>query len=188
MSIKVTKPRLVYNYDGEMEISFTVSRASEAAVKNMYEELKDVEVIALTAKKHRERRSLSANAYAWVLMDKIAQKMGVVSEVVYTSLIPDVIGNSIIQAIPNDTLDKYVDIWTSRGIGWLCETLGASNLSNYTDVICYWGSSHYDTAQMARLIDLIVQECKQLGIETKTPQELEVLLQEWEHGKKHNAK
>ena len=52
----------------------------------------------------------------------------------------------------------------------------------FTNVITYYGSSSYNTAEMTKLIDLIVQECKQLGIETKTPEELRSLLDSWESG------
>lgn len=39
-------------------------------------------------------------------------------------------------------------------------------------MLLYYGSSTYDGAQMARLIDNIVQDCKAVGIETMTPDEL----------------
>ena len=43
----------------------------------------------------------------------------------------------------------------------------------------YYGSSTYDSAQMSRLIDLVVQECQAQGIETKTPEELALLKEDW---------
>ena len=47
-------------------------------------------------------------------------------------------------------------------------------------MISYYGSSEYDTAQMSRLIELIIAECREQGIETKTPAELAALMEEWE--------
>ena len=41
------------------------------------------------------------------------------------------------------------------------------------------GSSEYDTAEMSHFIDRIVEEAKELGIETATPDELERMKQEW---------
>lgn len=49
-------------------------------------------------------------------------------------------------------------------------------------MITYYGSSSYNTAEMSKLIELIVQECKQLGIETKPQKEIDSLLESW--GKK----
>lgn len=54
-----------------------------------------------------------------------------------------------------------------------------ANIPGYHNIRCFYGSSVYDTKQMARLIDLIVQECQQLDIETATPQEMERMMQEW---------
>ncbi len=56
---------------------------------------------------------------------------------------------------------------------------GDSKIEGYVNVRSYYGSSQYDTAQMSRLIDLIVQECRQQGIETATPQELARYKEEW---------
>ena len=44
----------------------------------------------------------------------------------------------------------------------------------------YYGSSTYNRKQMAALIDLVVQDCKQLGIETLTERELSLLCDRWE--------
>lgn len=49
-----------------------------------------------------------------------------------------------------------------------------------SNVITYYGSSVYNTAEMSRLIELIVQECKQFDIETKSNKEIESLLKEWD--------
>ena len=57
---------------------------------------------------------------------------------------------------------------------------GESKLEGYVNVISYYGSSEYDTAQMSRLIDLLIAECREQGIETKTPAELAALMEEWE--------
>ena len=43
----------------------------------------------------------------------------------------------------------------------------------------YPGSSTFDTAEMARLIDYIVSECKDYGIETRPKEEIDSLLAEW---------
>ena len=43
----------------------------------------------------------------------------------------------------------------------------------------YYGSSTFDTKQMSRLIDNIVQDCKAVGIETLTPQQLDALKEGW---------
>lgn len=55
----------------------------------------------------------------------------------------------------------------------------AENLKGYHNVISYFGSSDYDTKQMSRLIDLIVQDCKAQGIETLSEEKLAAMNEEW---------
>ena len=47
-------------------------------------------------------------------------------------------------------------------------------------MVTYYGSSSYNSSEMAKLIDLVVQECQQQGIETKTPVEISSLLERWD--------
>lgn len=53
-------------------------------------------------------------------------------------------------------------------------------MNGFTNVMTYYGSSSYNTSEMSKLIELIVQECHQLGIETKSQAEIESLLKEWD--------
>ena len=46
-------------------------------------------------------------------------------------------------------------------------------------VRCYYGSSQYNTEQMSRIINYIVEECNQQGIDTMTEQERSLLLAQW---------
>ena len=69
-------------------------------------------------------------------------------------------------------------------MGWITETT-KSKLEGFTNIIAYYGSSSYNTTEMSRLIELIVQECKQQDIETMTQNELKSLLESWD---KHEQK
>lgn len=137
-------------------------------------------------KQYRKKRSLDANAYAWELLGKLAPALSThevifTPEQIYREMIRDVGGNFEIMPVRDDALDRWVQIWTSRGLGWVCEIIGPSKIKGYTNTRCFYGSSVYDTAQMSRLIALIVEECKAAGVETMTPEELERLVEEGEH-------
>lgn len=134
-------------------------------------------------KEHRERRSLDANAYAWVLLGKLSGKLRIPPEDLYRAIIRDVGDNYEVMPVRNKALERWKGIWSSNGLGWICEEIGPSKLEGYTNTRCFYGSSAYDKAQMARLIDLIVQECKAQGIETMPPVELARLTEEWEGDK-----
>ena len=143
------------------------------------DEMKDGKVYEADLKEHRKKRSLDANAYAWTLLGKLANKVGLPKEEVYREIIKDVGGNYEVLPIRNDAVDKWISNWSSKGIGWVCDILGESKLDGYTNVITYYGSSTYDSLQMSRLINLIQDECKQHGIEVMTPAELALLMDGW---------
>lgn len=140
----------------------------------------DDKTYELTVKQHRNRRSLDANAYFWTLMNKLSVLFGFSSVQLYRELIKDVGGNYYIIPCRLEAKDRFIQIWESNGIGWVCDDLQSSKLKGYTNIMCYYGSSQYDSAQMSRLIQLAVQECKQHGIETASPEELSLLLEAWE--------
>ena len=141
--------------------------------------------IDLSFKQYRKRRSVSANAYAWALIDKVASKVRISKEEAYQSYIRNMGGNSDARAIENDVVEMFCRLWSSQGLGWFTE-LSPSMFEGYTDVIFYYGSSSFDTAQMSRFIDLIIQDCKSLGIETKDEGYINSLLEDW-NGRQHHA-
>ena len=135
--------------------------------------------MTIDIKKFREKRSLDANAYCWVLLGKLADAAGIPVFEMYRECIRDIGGNYEIVPIRNDAVDTWMKNWQEHGIGWISESMGESKLKGYTNTINYYGSSTYDTRQMARLIDRVIEECKTYNIETMTPQELEGLKSRW---------
>ena len=85
--------------------------------------------------------------------------------------------------VKNEAVEKFRQAWSKNGLGWVTETT-KSKLEGYTNVIAYYGSSTYNTKEMTRLINLIVDECKQLGIETKPKAEIDSLLRSWDNEQK----
>lgn len=132
----------------------------------------------VTIKENRPKRSLDANAYAWVLLDKLAEKLNKSKYDIYKQYIKDIGGVSETVCVLEKAADKLIEGWEHNGIGWQTDRL-KSKLEGCVNVVLYYGSSVYDTAQMSRLIDMIVQDCRAMGIETKDPSELERLVTEW---------
>lgn len=134
--------------------------------------LDDTKQYKIVIKQHHEKRSMDQNAYMWVLLGKLSAALRLPPEEIYQQLVRDVGGNYETMPIRDDAVDKWCEIWRDRGIGWVCDVVGPSKIKGYTNVICYYGSSTYDTAQMTRLLDLVIGECKQQDIETMTPDEM----------------
>lgn len=146
--------------------------------KQLVDDMNGLEKLSIEIKPYRARRSLDANAYAWVLMDRLAERLNESKEAIYREYIKNIGGNSEIVCIKNAAMERLCEAWSKNGIGWQTDTF-PSKLEGCTNVILYYGSSTYDSAQMSRLLDLIIQDCKEQGIQTETPDEIARLKALW---------
>ena len=129
-------------------------------------------------KEHREKRSLDANAYCWVLLDKLAQATRIPKTEIYRKAIKEIGGVSDTVCVQQKAADRLCYSWECNGLGWFSER-SESRLKGCVNVTLYYGSSVYDTAQMSRLIDYIVEDCKALDIETLPPEKLAAMKENW---------
>lgn len=130
-------------------------------------------------KKDRAGRSLNANNYMWVLCQKISEAVGSIGkDDVYRQAIRQ-IGLFDYLPIRNDALDEFRRRWESKGTGWLADVDRESKMDGYTVLCCYYGSSTYNTKEMSAVIDYLVAQAQDLGIETMTPEELSKLIGRW---------
>jgi hypothetical protein len=133
----------------------------------------------LNVTEHRQKRSLDANAYAWVLINKLAEDRRMPPLDIYRQAIKNVGGNYEVIPIKEEAADHFKHIWEAKGLGWPCDDMGKSKIDGYRNLRAYYGSSTYDTRQMSQLIDNLVQDCKALDIETMTPEKLALLMEGW---------
>lgn len=128
-------------------------------------------------KEHKLKRSLNANAYCWVLMNKIADAIKSTKEEVYREYIKNK-GIFRLITMNKEATDTFIRVWQEKGLGWICDT-SESKYEGMIDVVAYYGTSSYNTKQMANFIDYVVDEAKNLGIETLPPNEIERLKSLW---------
>lgn len=131
--------------------------------------------------KATKKRSRDANAKCWAMCEEIARAVGITKEEVYRRNIKEV---GIFTDIPikKEAVEGFKRIWAARGVGWFCEVADEIN-KHYDMVFAYHGSSTYNTAEMARLIDNIIQDAKAVGLDPMSERERSLLLMEW--GKKN---
>lgn len=161
---------------GVPKVTLTINEKN--AFLQGFDELKDLAKLSIELKPYREKRSLDANAYCWVLIDKIAERLSISKEEVYRLAIKNIGGNSEIVCVQEKAADKLCAGWERNGLGWQTERF-PSKIEGCVNVILYYGSSIYDSAQMSRLLDNIVQDCKALGIQTETPEQLARIKDLW---------
>ncbi len=152
---------------------------------SVIEELKNQNKLSIEMKKWYQKRSLDANAYCWVMCDKIAKELSkdgtiVTKEQVYKDSILQ-IGSFQPMIVEEKAFEDFKRIWEKQGLGYLVQEV--SRKDKCVKVHCYYGSSSYDTKEMSLLIQSIVELAQSLNIETKPKAEIESLLKEWEDKK-----
>lgn len=136
----------------------------------------DKKPYTISIERQKRKRSLNANNYMWQLCQKIAEKVGATKETVYRKNIREVGSFETVELISAGAA-RFIRSWEANGLGWVAEPM--SERGGYTTVIAYYGSSSYDTAEMSRLGEAVVEEAKALGVETMTPLELDRLKAAW---------
>jgi hypothetical protein len=163
---------------GKQRITFEV----DGDISEIIDKYKDIDV-EIIVRPHRKKRSLNANAYMWTLVGKLAEAMNLPANEIYRNAIKQVgVWQDILfdSERPAKTMTKS---WEDHGIGWMVETVDDAGDDGIL-MRFYYGSSVYNTRQMSRLIDNVVADCRELGIETMTPAELAGLIENWDKQKR----
>lgn len=133
----------------------------------------------LTVKEHRERRSLDANAYAWVLIDKLSEALHRKKPDIYREAIRNIGGVSETFCAVTEAAKKLADGWDDGSHLGRQAIIEEALFPGCSNVTLYFGSSEFDTKQMSVFIDGIIEDCKAVGIETLPPEKLVLLKEEW---------
>lgn len=159
---------------GEWLISFT----TRDDPGSLFDELKG-NAVKVEIKKASKHRSLSANNYAWVLIDQIAAKTGIPETEVYRSAIREIGGISDFYGMKEEAYEAFCELWTAGHEGRQVVLIPGSSKPGWVNVRAYKGSSDFNSAQMARLIDSLVQDAESLGIPTVPDSEVERMVSRW---------
>ena len=165
---------LTTNIDGSQDITITV----KTDVRELFDELREKEV-EVTIKKFSKKRSLDANAKAWVMIDQLAEKLKIPKTEVYRNAIKEIGGVSSVICVRDYAAETLCEKWRTKGQGWMAETC-PSKLPGCVNVTVWYGSSLYNTSQMADLINILIQECNEQGIPTMTEDEVDKCLASWQ--------
>ena len=159
---------------GEWLVSFTTREDPGT----LFDDLKDIPV-RVEMKKASKHRSLSANNFAWALIDQIAEKTGIPVSEVYRNAIREIGGVSDYYGMKEQAYDSFCEIWTKGHLGRQVEIIPGSAKPGWINVRAWKGSSDFDSAQMARLIDSLIQDAENLGIPTVPDEEVERMINKW---------
>ena len=161
-------------FESKLNIPEYIRSSIQVLLKTLFDF--DIEVLI---KKKTKKRSLDANAYLWILLQKMTDGLSTPNNRVdkwdvYLIMLETYGVFTHIIVKPN-AVERMKQEYRS------CKELGEVSVGSMTGIQlqCYYGSSGYDTAEMARLIDGVITECKQMDIETLPPNEIERMKREW---------
>lgn len=174
MLLRGTLHGLLRDLQGNVIISFNVG----GNVPQMAEiEGKDLDI---KAHPHREKRTMTQNAYYWVMLSKLSAKLRISNARLHNILLRDVAppfiidGKVVMQPIPNT--DKAENEVLEESTFHLKPTSGVI-VGNDNDIYRWYivlrGSSTFSTVEMTALLNRLIEGCKEWGIETLPPEELE---------------
>ncbi len=169
LDFKTSKGKLALLIDTrDMEVLELLSNLKEIKL--------DIEI-----KKHVEKRSGKSNRYFWELLEQVCEIKHLDKLTEYKRRVKE-LGIFRVSKIESKDFATLKKTWENWGEAWFCE-VGDTEFIGDTEfkiVFLYYGSSSFDKKQMSRLIDNLVQDCKAMGIETKSPEEIENMLKEYD--------
>lgn len=130
-------------------------------------------------KPYKKRRSRNANAYMWELCTEISEATGISKEDVYRETIRQMNVYRDFPPMTEKEARTFQIGWGKLGTGWMTEQVDYAEDGERKIIRAYFGSSTYNTKQMSRLIDLLVQEAEELGITVISDKERALLVDEW---------
>ena len=157
---------------GDVNITFSVNE--KTLIYPEYERLKASKKLSVVAKQYRKKRSLDANAYLWVLLQKLAEVLKSDKWSIYLQMLRRY-GQFTYIVVKPGAVEAVKKQWRE------CEEVGEIDVNGTKAVqmLCYDGSSTYDSREMSVLIDGVVSEGQELGIETLPPTELQKMKESW---------
>ena len=153
-------------------ISFECDEINQEEINNLVDKELKIEV-----KRKTNRRSLNANAYAWVLMGKLASKMNppVTKEHIYLEMLKRYSNKCCYIIVREEVIPDFAKEWRTF------VDLGEINVNGTKghQLQCFFGSSTFDSKEMAVFLDGIISECVECGIDVRTPSQIKELKELW---------
>lgn len=126
--------------------------------------------------KHRNKRSLDANAYSWALQTEIANVLRISKEEVHFDMLKHYGQRAYVSLLADVNIADYYTYYEEVG------TFRQNN-NTFKSYLIYKGTHNYDSKEMSIFIDGVVQEARNLGIETLEDREINELIREMENGR-----
>ena len=157
---------------GQFQVTFTVNEPS--AIKEV-DNIKDLDRLSIKAVKYRQKRSLDANALLWSCLGKMAGALQADKWDIYLQMLKRYGKYTYICVKPN-VVDAVKAQWRESEIVGEIKING----SDAVQMLCYFGSSTYNTKEFSVLLDGVISEMKEMGLEAPASEDMRRALEDWE--------
>lgn len=147
----------------------------QAQLYAVAQELTEGKTFDITIEEHKEKRSINANNYSWALQDQMAKILNISIDEMHKQM--------VLRYGVLETMSIRQDAYESakRVFEYFYE-LGRSQLNGntYVHVRVGVGTHHYNTKEMSTFLNGVVEEAKDLGIQTLEEKQIQEMVKRWE--------
>lgn len=127
----------------------------------------------------KKKRSNNANAMFWELLQQLCYELNLDVIQEYRKRVKE-LGIFKQWELNTEDVPTFIKVWEDRGIAWFTEIV--EEIGSKTIINAYYGSSSYNSKQFSKLLDNLVQDCKEVGIQTLDDIEInELIRREYEN-------
>lgn len=158
---------------GRLLITLSAERSAESVLS----EFTQNQELEIKMKKYSPKRSTNANAYMWTLLGDMAQILNTTDEEIYRKYVRE-FGRRTVSPIQEDIADMMIAAWGEKGIGYMAERMPRdSKLQGYVNIRFFFGTHVYTKDDFSAFLNHIVDDAKDMGIDTRPPEEIESLVE-----------
>ena len=151
------------------------------ADQNALNDITGIDHLDITIRQHKEKRSLNANALLWKCLGDIAAALRTDKWMVYLEMLKRY-GVYTYVCVKPKAVPMLKKQWRE------CEEVGEVDIhgEKAIQMLCYYGSSTYNTKQFSVLLDGVISEMKEMGLETPSSDYMRMCLEKLEDEEKKN--
>jgi hypothetical protein len=164
-------------YDSQMMPEIVLSLTSRECLNHL-EDIKTAtdkgKALDVEIKPHRERRSLDANGMMWAVLQQMAEVLHTSKEEVYLQMLKKYGGKFAYIVVQPEAVETLKSVWREvEEVG-----KGEINGKECIQLLCYYGSSTYNTKEFSVLLDGILSDAEEIGIQVISQAEMSLLIKE----------
>lgn len=178
MELTFTTGKITKELYGDFEVTFKIPKEENRKIDTLNELLQLDCIKEIKVDKKRKKRSLDANAALWKMLDKMADKLQTTKDELYIEML-DRYGVFTFVVVKKSVVERIKQEWrTVRELGEV-----TINGKQGIQLQCFFGSSTYNSKEFSRLLDGVIQEARELGIDFISKEDQARMISEWDKRK-----